>query len=289
MAKKAGLYKRFNTWFDRQSSVIQVTFLILFVFVMRTWVFGLYTVPTESMETTMLVGERFVADKFSPLITSVKRGDIISFNDPNFNYSENTLMNIWQRYVWGPSNWTKRVIGLPGERVTGRIEGGIPTVYINGEKLDEPYKNQYPIIAVHDGVVSTQSEELFKYADVHYKSFDPDKPLWNQPFYTINSDKVVKELESLTVRQPNTPLSYQHDTFDVQLGEHEYWAMGDNRLASYDSRGWGPLDKKHIHGKIRFCFFSLDGFSSWLIWDIIRHPVKFWSQVRWNRCLKFIK
>ena len=39
--------------------VQQIAFVLLVVFLIRTFVFGLYQVPTGSMETTMLVGERF--------------------------------------------------------------------------------------------------------------------------------------------------------------------------------------------------------------------------------------
>jgi len=130
------MLKTANNWFNRQSTAVQITIMLLFVFIVRTMLFGLYQVPTGSMEKTMLVGERFFADKFSPIFGKLKRGDIISFNDPTYNYSDNTLVNTWQRYVWGPHNWTKRIIGLPSERVTGIIENGKPEIYINGVKLN---------------------------------------------------------------------------------------------------------------------------------------------------------
>ena len=39
--------------------------------------------------------------------------------------------------------------------------------------------------------------------------------------------------------------------FEVQtLGEGEYFMVGDNRSRSYDSRRWGPMDKKYIVGKV---------------------------------------
>ena len=61
--------------------------------------------------------------------------------------------------------------------------------------------------------------------------------------------------------------------------------MGDNRLGSYDSRGWGPLDtnKVLIHGKIKFRIWSLDTNYGWPIFDLLKHPIDFWSRVRWRR------
>ena len=74
----------------------------------------------------MLVGERFFADKATYLFRKPQRGEIISFNDPLFHYSSSFGMSLFQNYVWGPSNWTKRVIGVPGDIVKGVIEDGKP-------------------------------------------------------------------------------------------------------------------------------------------------------------------
>lgn len=283
------MIKKSQAWFDRQAFTVQAVLLLLFIFAVRTVVFGLYIVPTGSMETTMLVGERFFADKLTPWFSSPERGEIISFNDPNYDYSDNKVMNWWQRYVWGPSNWTKRVIGIPGDRLEGKVENGVPVVYRNGEKLDEPYLNKYPIIAVWMQRPNFQSSKIFDNARMMYFSYDPSKPFNKQPFYTINPNDIIHYPTIKQILEPQTPLDNGNDVFDVQLGHDEYWVMGDNRLGSYDSRGWGKLDGKLIHGRIKFCIFSLDSQNGWWILDLLRHPVAFWSQVRWNRCLKFVK
>ena len=124
----------------------QIAFVLLVVFLIRTFVFGLYQVPTGSMETTMLVGERFFADKFTYLFLKPKRGHVISLNSPLFEYSDNTFKRLFEEYVWGPQNLTKRIIGIPDDLVEGKIEDGKPVIYINGTKLEEPYLNKYPLI-----------------------------------------------------------------------------------------------------------------------------------------------
>ena len=149
--------ERYRQW--RQANpatkeVVEIVFILLFVFAVRTLVFSLYAVPSGSMETTIFAGDRLFADKFTLLFSPLKRGDIISFNMPLHPYSENKLVYWWQMYVWGPINLTKRVIGIPGDHVQGKIEDGVPVVYLNEKKLDEPYVNKYPLIALFDQVFS---------------------------------------------------------------------------------------------------------------------------------------
>ena len=284
-----GVWKNMNAWFDKQTFMLQIIILIGIVYVARTWVFGLYQVPSGSMETTMLVGERFFADKISYHFRAPKRGDIITFLDPQYMYSENYIKNLWQRYVWGPSNWTKRVIGLPDDHVEGRIEDGKPVLYVNGKKLDEPYLNSYPLVAVWNCAAGMQpnkerlpeSQELVGEMIV-LKSYDPNYPYKNQPFYNIDENAIIK----IPRREPHTPLAEGRDVFDVHLSKGQYWVMGDNRQGSLDSRYWGVLDDKLIHGRVLYRILSLDSREGWLIVDLLKHPLDIWKRVRWNRCLQ---
>lgn len=277
---------------------IEAAVIILpIAFVIRTWGYGLYQVPSESMETTMLVGERFLADKFTVWFKSVKHGDIISFNEPQYPYSQNPVLNIWQRYFWGPSNWTKRVIGVPGDHVQGKIEEGKPVVYRNGVKLYEPYLNKYPLIMLWTPFVPTTEDLYTGNYNVRLCSYDPAKPYDKQPFNSFDSAMIVKTNGEPVIKYPQTPLEDRKDVFDVQLGENQYWVMGDNRLGSTDSRIWGPLDGKLIHGKIIFRIFSFDAYppwsffifdQNWTLLDLIVHPISFWSKVRWSRCFQWV-
>lgn len=143
-------YDKFNEWLDQKHWILQSFILISIIFIFRTFVFGLYWVPTGSMEPTILVGESFFADKFTVWFTPIKRGDIISFNAPTYVYSDNFLISLFEKYVYGPDNWTKRVIACPGDRIEGRVYKGKTYIYLNGQELDEPYINPYPIIRVKE-------------------------------------------------------------------------------------------------------------------------------------------
>ena len=265
-------------------------------FLIRTFGYGLYVVPTCSMETTMLAGEQFIADKFTVWFSPIKRGDIIAFNDPNYAYSSNKILRFWQRWVWGPSNWTKRVLGLPGDHVKGVIEDGHPVVYLNGKKLEEPYINKYPIVYtfnIDPRQLRTMSiRELERSTRDWYspKSYDPSKPFNNQPFYRINPQWIMSDpyTHEPIIKHPGTPLEDGKDVYEIVLKADEFWVLGDNRLGSYDCRSWGPLKAEHIHGKIIYRLLSIDRRNSWWIFDLIQHPIDFWSRVRWDRCFQFV-
>lgn len=142
MAYKAKVHKK-----SFRSHILEIAGILLVVFLIRTFGFGLYQVPSGSMETTMLVGERFFADKLSYWFRAPRVGEIIAFNDPRFEFSENRAKRLFQEYVWGPTNFTKRVIAGPGDTIKGVIEDGKPVLYVNDKKLDEPYVNKYPLIS----------------------------------------------------------------------------------------------------------------------------------------------
>lgn len=283
----------FKAWLKNKPAIkfiVELLFVILpIVFLVRTFVFGLYQVPSGSMETTLLVGERFFADKFTPWITPIKRGEIIAFNEPRYKYSDNMFVNFFQRYIyWNVSNWTKRVIGIPGDHIKLRIEKGHPVVYLNGKKLDEPYVNKYPLILVYkkDG----DNTGVLCGPEFEARSFDPDKPYNNQPFYTINPTHIARwiapNIPYLLI--PSTPSPQGIDVQEVTLTKDEYWVMGDNRLNSSDSRVWGTLKGNLIHGRIVFRILSIDTTESWLLLDILKNPLSFWSKIRRSRCLEWV-
>lgn len=79
------------------------------------------SVPTGSMENTIMAGDRVVALRLSYLFSEPERGDVAIFKYPDD--PEQKIL------------YVKRVIGLPGDRVEVK-DGG---VYINGELLEEDY------------------------------------------------------------------------------------------------------------------------------------------------------
>lgn len=309
-------------------TVKEITILLIIVFMIRTFLFGLYQVPTGSMEKTMLVGERFFGEKYSYFFRKPRFGEIVALNDPTYKYAANPVMRLVQEYVWGPENWTKRVIGVPGDHLKGVIELDRPVIYRNGVKIEEPYVNDFPLVYVLSDDEKTLRKEVereliavlpiqqYSAESLHRlvnhmlkehaipKSYDPLHSVEHQPLYRMHQDTLLKDEQNHIIFEgPHTPIEHYSmhtdahnpdqkfngtDEFDVRLGENEFWLMGDNRLGSTDSRFYGPIIGTLIHGRIVFRIWSIDSLTAWWVADFIRNPIDFWSRIRWNRFFQII-
>lgn len=111
--------------------IVELVIMILLVigcyFGLRTFIVGTYEIPSGSMQDTIQIGDRVFSEKLSYYNRSPLPGEIVTFDDP---LEDQTLI--------------KRVIAVGGDEVD-LIDG---SVYVNGEKLDEPYtdgKPSYPL------------------------------------------------------------------------------------------------------------------------------------------------
>ena len=100
--------------------------VIVFVVVMFVNNFILINakIPSESMENTIMTGDRVLGLRFSYWFSEPKQGDIVIFKYPDDE----------------AQNYIKRIIGLPGDTVE-IVEG---LVYVNGQLLNEPYLWETP-------------------------------------------------------------------------------------------------------------------------------------------------
>ncbi|MFC1894999.1 signal peptidase I, partial [Candidatus Dependentiae bacterium] len=293
------------------------------VFVLRTFIFGLYHVPTGSAEPTILVGDRIWGNKMIYYFNKVKRGDCVIFDSPEFIYDKSSSINhLWQKYIGlpipvlglsdGPVNWVKRVIAVPGDTIEGKIENGKTAIYLNGKKLDESaYVNPYPLIglAKKSGIIDLPDfgpisfpSFLKKNIRSVYYTYDPEKSFEEQPFYNMKENEVIRRYDgSPLFRKPHFP-TYEFssttgefgssiDSFGpIKLPEGKYWVMGDSRKNSKDSRYWEFLDEDLIHGRASFIIYSIDSEQPLWLFELLNHPIDFWiKSIRWNRFIKNIK
>jgi signal peptidase I len=153
-------------------------------------------------------------------------------------------------------NYVKRVIGVPGDRI--RIAN--KAVYLNGRPLHEPY-------AIHKSA----------YTDSYRDSFPTDP----------------------NMRLPEPALQMlEHDVKngEVVVPEDAYFAMGDNRDNSADSRYWGFVPRENIVGKPLLIWWSYDAPTDQLadgniiglthLADLARH---FFTKTRWSRTFRLVR
>lgn len=96
---------------------------VLAAVLIRAFVLEPFFIPSGSMEPTLKVNDRVLVNKLSYDLHSVHRGDVIVFKKPPNDFTP------------GIKDLIKRVIGLPGETISGQ-DGA---VYINGHRLKEPW------------------------------------------------------------------------------------------------------------------------------------------------------
>src|SRR6202011_2692996 len=102
--------------------VVIIGAALLVALVIKSFLFQAFYIPSESMEPTLRPGDRVLVNKLSYDLHAIHRGDIVVFKRPPSEANDPTIKDL-----------IKRVIGLPGETISG--SGG--QVYINGKVLKE--------------------------------------------------------------------------------------------------------------------------------------------------------
>lgn len=147
--------------------VVPVLVALVIVLFLNKFIFILVTVPTGSMEDTIVPGDRLYVNELFK-VEDAKRGDILVFRSDEL---DNTRL-------------VKRLIGLPGETIEIKENGDI---YINEKKLNEPYAKEYRGEAKEFKVPENCFFFLGDNRPISY-----DARYWNNPY--INKDKVIGEV-----------------------------------------------------------------------------------------------
>ncbi len=149
--------------------------------------------------------------------------------------------------------YVKRVIGMPGDHI--RIEG--KTVVRNGARLNEPY-------------VQHVDAQFVPYRDDFPSSWVPAE------VYPQGRSMLAKDVHN----------------GEVVVPEGNYFALGDNRDNSSDSRFWGLVPRENIIGKPLLVYWSYeaptDDLMNYSVHHILDVATHFFSKTRWERTFRLV-
>lgn len=209
--------------------------VILLVFVLRSFLFEPFKIPSGSMIPTLLVGDYILVNKFTygvrlPVINK----KIISLNDPQ----RGDVMVF--RYPEDPSlDYIKRVVGLPGDTVAYQNK----RLTINGEAVEMQKQADY----LHSDRLYYSEQYLARMGNVEHRALnDVDAPAF------------VPDPSHFPYRENCT---YNANGVICKVPAGHYFMMGDNRDNSRDSRAWGFVPEENIVGKAFFIWLNLSDLS----------------------------
>ena len=133
--------------------VIVVVLAMALSFVVKTWLFQAFYIPSGSMENTLVRDDRVIVSKLTPGPFDLRRGDVVVFEDPGtpspwLSGAENdhstlggpfhdALVFVGLLPEDAENHLIKRVIGLPGDHV--QADGKTGKIKVNGVEITEPY------------------------------------------------------------------------------------------------------------------------------------------------------
>ncbi|WP_447727457.1 signal peptidase I [Sphingomonas koreensis] len=267
-----------SEWRDTLSFLLKLAIL---VFVVRSFIFAPFSIPSGSMLPRLLVGDYLFITKWNygyskhslpwslPLIPDrifakdPTRGDVVVFKAPPESNED----------------WIKRVIGLPGDTV--QMRGG--QLILNGQAIPKqpiadfvlPISPNFPVTSRFERGCDTQFVERGTNGVLQCRI-----PRYRE---TLPNGKSYEVLDQYMGGADDT------EVFTVPAGH--VFLMGDNRDDSTDSRflpdPTGPGGKheggiryvpmENLQGKAVVSFWSTDGSAQWML------PWTWFSAARWSR------
>lgn len=222
-----------------------------------TFIVQAFEIPSSSMKDTLLIGDHVFVNRVQFSPRTAWAGPLSHYQEPK----RGDIVVFLSMDPDTPGLYiVKRIIGIPGDRI--HLRDGV--VYRNGEKLTEPY---------------------VKHSDpIQYEPYRDDFPAAPPP----EGMKILDEWK-LT-------MGSHIENGDVVVPADSYFAMGDNRDVSYDSRYWGFLQKEHLIGRPMFIYWSFEtpedqyeqtAFSQRL--TFLAHTViHFFDETRWRRTFRMV-
>lgn len=154
-------------WKEFMEYLKMIIFVVVVVLIVNNFLLINAKIPSESMEQTIMTGDRVFGNRLAYVFGEPERYDIIIFKYPD---NEKEL-------------FIKRIIGMPGETV--EIKDG--KVYINGSKdpLDDSFTPETPVGDY--GPYTVPADSYFVLGD--NRNYSKDSRFWNNPY--VAEDKIL--------------------------------------------------------------------------------------------------
>ena len=243
-----------SEWWE---TIVVVVEALLIAIVLRSFLYQPFSIPTASMQQTLMIGDYFVANKFvwgygKHSFSLGRYGDftLLDFELPINNRIFGREPNRGDIAVFRPVpqniEYIKRVVGMPGDTI--QMKQG--RLYING--------------------TMTEREEIGKAQDTDSEGRTVEVTVYRETF-PEGTTHVIQEISD------NAGLD---NTSEYVVPAGHYFMMGDNRDRSADSRVLsqvGYVPAVNLIAKAEARFFSIkDNLPPWQLWQ--------WpANVRWDR------
>ncbi|OXR50375.1 MULTISPECIES: signal peptidase I [unclassified Pusillimonas] len=204
--------------------------VILFVFVLRSFIVEPFRIPSGSMLPTLQNGDLILVNKYEygirlPVVDkkvvelgSPQRGDVVVFRypvDPNIDY-------------------IKRVVGLPGDEVVYQNK----TLFINGQEV--------PLVRDGDYYEPDRSAYISQFIE----------KLGAKDHKILLNKRAYQDLSAISDYPYRDQCGYFPGGMRCVVPEGHYFMMGDNRDNSLDSRYWGFVPDENIVGRAFFIWMN---------------------------------
>ncbi len=245
-----------------RNSIAEWAVTILLLLFGTTTLVQAFVIPTGSMEDTLLIGDHLLVDKLAYAPAGSVSKHFLPYEEPRHGDI------IVFRYPADISQtFVKRVIGVPGDRLKmiNRL------VYRNGVQLNEPY--------------------------VYHKfPYDPGRDNFPGEPSAFESWQETPEAR-LRGQLQRDMLEHHVTNGEVVVPPNTFFAMGDNRDNSLDSRYWGFVPRDNIIGKPLLIYWSYRASTEDLagssIGSLVSHFVDlgehFFTRTRWDRTFRIIR
>lgn len=163
--------------------MISLGWVIILVLFIQKFYIGNFTVPTASMEPTVIVGERFFGNMVTPKFKLPKRETIIIFREP----------------IEDKLRYTKRLVGLPGEKIS---INDIGQLVINGvpETIKDNHYTQEGLIGTDTWTIPKKGDKI-KLLDATFQILKNEMSLEQLQSYLKSNNGFTGDGEGISIQK----------------------------------------------------------------------------------------